>query len=231
MIEVRSDFDVVLVDHLGTDHRPVQAARTSTQGPEALETGQGPGLTNRLIGDRHGVPFEHIVITWLLTIPIAVARELVRHRHSSISEESARYRQLRPVFYIPPRGRLFVQVGKAMDYHFEPATDLQYDRLSEALYLLYDYSYAKYESLLGSDIAREVARLVLPVGIYTTMMVTMNGRGLMNFLSLRVKSDASTYPTNPMWEINQVADQMENHFAELYPVIHTKFVENGRVCP
>lgn len=230
-VTIRHSFDVELVDHMGDDHRPLQAARTSTLGPESLDTGQGPGLTNRLIGDRHGVPFEHAVMSWLITAPIAVWREFMRHRMASYSEESARYRQLAPNFYIPPLGRLLLQTGKPMDYKFEPAEITQYGKMHSQMTYSYEIAYQAYLDMLAEDIAREVARLVLPVGIYSTAMVTMNLRALMNFLSLRVKAEGSMFPTNPQWEINQVANEMENQFAELFPIIHEKFVSNGRVCP
>ena len=83
----------------------------------------------------------------------------------------------------------------------------------------------------GNGIAREVARGVLPVATYSSMYVTMNARSLMNFLSLRKKSDDSTYPSYPQREIEMVAERYEEDWARLMPVTHSAFVANGRVAP
>ena len=79
--------------------------------------------------------------------------------------------------------------------------------------------------------AREVARTVLPVGIYSSMYATCNARTLMNFLSLRRRSEASTFPSFPQQEIEMVAELMEAEWARLMPLTHAAFERNGRVCP
>jgi thymidylate synthase (FAD) len=70
-----------------------------------------------------------------------------------------------------------------------------------------------------------------PVTIYSTAWVTMNVRGLMNFLSLRTKHEDATYPSYPQWEINRVADLMEIDFKDKFPLIHGLFRQAGSVCP
>ena len=82
--------------------------------------------------------------------------------------------------------------------------------------------------LAASD---EVARMVLPLNIYSSMYVTMNARSLMNFLSLRRHVDGSAFPSFPQREIEMVAEQMESLWAGLMPLTHAAFVRNGRVCP
>ena len=84
---------------------------------------------------------------------------------------------------------------------------------------------------LSDGVAKEVARNVLPVGIYTKFFLTVNPRSIMAFLSLRTKSDDATFKSFPQWEINKAADMLEDVFKELWPVTHAAFVENGRVCP
>ena len=79
--------------------------------------------------------------------------------------------------------------------------------------------------------AREVARIVLPVGTSSSMYVTMNARALMNFLSLRTKHPDSHFPSFPQREIEMVADLMESEWAALMPLTHEAFVANGRVAP
>jgi len=85
--------------------------------------------------------------------------------------------------------------------------------------------------MIDSGIAREVARMVLPVNIYSSMYVTMNARSLMNFLSLRTKDESSTYPSFPQREIEMVAEKMEEFFAEKMPLTYESFKKNGRVSP
>ena len=92
-------------------------------------------------------------------------------------------------------------------------------------------AYASYQRMLEAGVAREVARSVLPVTIYSSMYVTMNARSLMNFLSLRTKREGSRFPSFPQREIEMVAEQMEQAWAELMPLTHAAFEKNGRVAP
>jgi len=92
-------------------------------------------------------------------------------------------------------------------------------------------AYGKYLMMMDNGIAREVARMVLPVNIYSSMYVTMNARSLMNFLSLRTKDETSAYPSFPQREIEMVAEKMEEFFAEKMPLTYESFKKNGRVAP
>ena len=92
-------------------------------------------------------------------------------------------------------------------------------------------SYASYLEMLEAGVAREVARSVLPVGLYSSMYATCNARALMNFLSLRVTHPDSAFPSFPQREIEMVAEQMEALWAGLMPLTHAAFERNGRVCP
>ena len=85
--------------------------------------------------------------------------------------------------------------------------------------------------MLEAGVAREVARIVLPLTIYSSMYVTMNARSLMNFLSLRTKREGSHFPSFPQREIEMCAEKMEEHFAELMPLTYAAFNGNGRVAP
>ena len=85
--------------------------------------------------------------------------------------------------------------------------------------------------MLDAGIAREVARIVLPVTIYSSAYVTMNARALMNFLSLRTKSEDSHFPSFPQREIEMVAERYEDEWKKLMPLTHSAFVANGRVAP
>lgn len=216
---------------MGSDIRVCQAARVSTQGAEAFASNESAGLINFLMEGRHGSPFEHVLYTWLITCPIFVWREFMRHRIASYNEESGRYKQLEPVFYIPPRERPLQQIGKAGAYEFVPGTDEQYQALVTVFKSGASFQYGDYEYLLSLDIAREVSRMELPLNIYSSAFVTMNSRGLMNFLSLRTKHDDAAFKSFPQYEINQVANQMEETFKRVQPLTYAAFVKHGRVQP
>lgn len=231
-IKFRSDFDVTLIDTMGNDHRICQAARVSTEGADSYDTNESQGLINFLVKNRHGSPFEHGAFTWLITCPIFVWREFMRHRIGiSYNEESGRYKQLQPVFYIPPRERPLQQIGKTGAYEFVEGTDKQYEAMSREHRSTSKWAYETYEMLLERDIAKEVARMTLPLNIYSSAYVTMNPRSLMHFLSLRTKSDSSLFKSFPQWEINQVANLLEADFERTFTGVHWAFINNGRVAP
>lgn len=223
-VRFRSDFDVELIDTMGSDHRIVQAAKVSTLGADSLEAGESAGLIRFLMSNRHGSPFEHCSMQWMISAPIFVWREFMRHRIASYNEESSRYRQLAPVFYVPPAERPTQQVGKPGAYTLELGDTLTSDLHRAATKALQRQAYRTYEQSLTEGIAREVARQVLPVSIYSTAYVTMNIRALMNFLSLRNAKSA-------LWEIRMVAMQMEGDFQARFPIAHEAFLDAGRVAP
>jgi thymidylate synthase (FAD) len=235
-IVFRSDVTVELVKASASDADVIWAARVSTAGEQSLEeVGSDPersrGLINYLARERHGSPFEHTSMTFFVSAPILVFREFMRHRIASYNEESGRYRELRPVFYIPARERKLIQVGKTGAYEFTDGTPEQYDLMVEAMKRSYTESYASYQQMLEAGIAREVARAVLPVGLYSSMYVTMNARALMNFLSLRTKRDGSHFPSYPQREIEMVAEKMEAYWSDLMPLTYSAFNSGGRVAP
>lgn len=237
--EFRSDVTVELVRANAHDNDVLFAARVSTQGEQTLESAQDEGLDatrsrgliNYLMRDRHGSPFEHNSMTFYVQAPIFVFREFMRHRIASYNEESGRYRELRPVFYVPGPDRNLVQVGKPGAYDFLPGTPEQTALVSREVRAVATEAFAAYQRMLDAGVAREVARIVLPLDIYSSMYVTMNARSLMNFLSLRTKREGSHFPSFPQREIEMVAEQMERHFTELMPLTSSAFTENGRVAP
>ena len=235
-IEFRSDVTVELVRSSARDADVVFAARVSTVGESSVEdidadAERSVGLIRYLMRERHGSPFEHNSMTFFVQAPIFVWREHMRHRIASYNEESGRYRELRPIFYVPNSSRAVVQAGKPGAYEFHPGTPEQYGLIDDAVKHSCSVAYSEYQRMLEAGIAREVARMVLPVTIYSSAYVTMNARALMNFLSLRTKSEASTYPSYPQREIEMVAEAYEGHFAQLMPITYEAFVAAGRVAP
>lgn len=235
-VRFRSDVDVELVKHTASDADVLWAARVSTKGEQSLaeieaDPGRSKGLINFLMRDRHGTPFEHSSMTFYVRAPIFVFREFMRHRTFSYNEESGRYRRLEPEFYLPGAGRKLVQEGKPGEYVFTDGTPDQHKLVDEAVSGCCRTAYAAYLEMLDAGVAREVARTVLPVGIYSSMYATCNARALMNFLSLRRRSEAATFPSFPQQEIEMVAELMEAEWARLMPLTHAAFESNGRVCP
>jgi thymidylate synthase (FAD) len=235
-IVFRDDMTVELVKSSASDADVIWAARVSTAGETTLEkvgesSERDAGLINYLARERHGSPFEHTSMTFFVSAPIFVFREFMRHRIASYNEESGRYRELRPVFYIPNKDRKLVQVGKTGAYTFVDGTPEQLDVTVNAIKETCIVAYENYQKILASGVAREVARAVLPVTLYSSMYVTMNARALMNFLSLRTSSPDSHFPSYPQREIEMVAEKMEKHFAELMPMTYAAFQKSGRIAP
>jgi thymidylate synthase (FAD) len=176
-------------------------------------------------------PFEHNSFTFFVSAPIFVFREFMRHRMFSFNEESGRYRRLEPVFYVPGADRKLVQEGKPGRYVFTDGTPEQHTLVQETARNACTTAYRAYLDLLEAGIAREVARGVLPVSIYSSLYATCNARALMHFLSLRTKREDSTFPSFPQREIEMVAEKMEAAFAVAMPLTHAAFNRNGRVAP
>jgi thymidylate synthase (FAD) len=232
----RSDVTVELVKSSASDADVIWAARVSTAGEQSMdEIGQDPaksaGLINYLARERHGSPFEHTSMTFFVSAPIFVFREFMRHRIASYNEESGRYRELNPVFYVPDENRKLIQIGKTGAYTFVDGTPEQFNVSVEAMKKAYIVAYEQYKIMLDQGIAREVARVVLPVGLYSSMYVTMNARALMNFLSLRTSREGSHFPSYPQREIEMVAEKMEAEFARLMPLTYGAFEKSGRIAP
>ena len=181
--------------------------------------------------DRHGSPFEHNSLTFYVQAPIFVFREFMRHRIASYNEESGRYRELQPVFYVPGPERKLVQVGKPGAYEFEEGSAQQHELAVAEITATCAEAYQSYQRMLKAGIAREVARAVLPVTLYSSMYVTMNARSLMNFLSLRTKREGTHFPSFPQREIEMVAEKMEALWTPLMPMTADAFDAGGRVAP
>ena len=235
-IVYRDDVTVELVKSSASDADVIWAARVSTAGETSIESinedpERSAGLINYLARERHGSPFEHTSFTFFISAPIFVFREFMRHRIASYNEESGRYRELKPVFYIPNKDRKLIQVGKTGHYTFQEGTKEQYELMVAEMKKAYIAAYDAYQKMLDAGIAREVARATLPVATYSTMYVTMNARALMNFLSLRTTSEGSHFPSYPQREIEMVAEKMEAFFKEKMPLVHEAFQKSGRVSP
>ena len=169
-IVFRDDVTVELVKSSANDADVIWAARVSTAGENSLDEvnsdpARSAGLINYLARERHGSPFEHTSMTFFVSAPIFVFREFMRHRIASYNEESGRYRELSPVFYVPNKERKLVQTGKTGHYVFVDGTSEQFEISVAAMKETYAVAYANYKKMLDAGIAREVARAVLPVAL------------------------------------------------------------------
>ncbi|QOV35135.1 FAD-dependent thymidylate synthase [Streptomyces ferrugineus] len=236
-IDLRSDVTVELVKHSAADSDVLFAARVSTVGEQSLdELNKDPerskGLINFLMRDRHGSPFEHNSMTFFISAPIFVFREFMRHRVGwSYNEESGRYRELQPVFYVPDTSRKLVQQGRPGKYVFVEGTPEQHESVHRGMEESYRQAYRTYQEMLAQGVAREVARAVLPVGLFSSMYATCNARSLMHFLGLRTQHELAKVPSFPQREIEMVGEKMEAEWAKLMPLTYAAFNANGRVAP
>ncbi|MDQ3875685.1 MAG: FAD-dependent thymidylate synthase [Actinomycetota bacterium] len=215
---------VRLDDAMASDLAVVNGARVSFARRKEEMDEADEGLIRFLMREKHASPFEHSVFRFHIRAPIFVTREWMRHRWSSYNEFSMRYAKATDDFYVPEQEDVRTQVGKPGAYTFEPLDAATAETARQELTAAYDRAYAAYERLVDLGVAREVARLAIPVGAYTEFYWTVNARSLMNFLSLRAAESAQR-------EIRRYAEACEELFAERMPVTHHAFVAAGRVAP
>lgn len=209
-IEFRSDMQVEHVHHMGDDLTVVNSARVSMGTHHTELTDRDKGLIRRLIRDRHVSTLEHCALTVRVEVPIFVAREWMRHSSQSFNEISGRYAEFEPVFYTPGDNRPIVQAGKPMDYQRELGTITQHQRVSVDVTHATIVAYESYKSMLAEGVAKEVARNVLPVSLYTRFYATANLRSWLSFLDQRTHETA-------LHEIREAAHKVQAILEQHYP--------------
>jgi len=182
------------------------------------------GLINFLMREKHGTPFEHNSFRFHVKCPVFVAREWFRHRIGSFNEFSARYSEVKDEFFVPNDFDVRTQVGKPGAYYFAPVESDVAERTVAQIREANEYAYAAYKKMIDDGVAKELARTVLPMGMYTQFYWTLNARSLMNFLALRLDKSAQV-------DIRRYAKRVEAIFAEQMPVTFKAWVVNGLVCP
>lgn len=176
---------VVLVDYMGDDSSIVQAARVSYgQGTKSVRDDRG--LVRYLMRHRHTTPFEMVEYKFLVRLPIFVARQWVRHRSASINEYSARYSIVPDEFELPPAEEVRHQSTRNRQGRGEPLPAEVVDRFRSDLDSVSKEAYAAYSRALAAGVARETARLLLPVAYYTQWYWKVDLHNLFHFLSLRL---------------------------------------------
>lgn len=218
------------VDHMGTDLRVAETARVSYKSPSKGEE-EDKKLLGYLYKNRHTSPFEMNKVMFNIKMPIFVARQYIRHRMQNVNEVSARYTELPNEFYVPARWRVQDKKNKQGshpvegDIFFQPNHDnnpfmasdeqppvITHKDLFNKVMKHCEDSYKVYEELLRIGVAREMARTVLPLNIYTEMYVCWDLKNLLHFIELRDDSHAQA-------EIQDYGKAIKTICKELFPVI------------
>lgn len=205
-----------LIETWGSDERIVEAARMSTaKGFLGWGTPEAPGdekLLRFLWENKHATPFEMAGMTIEIKAPIFVFREWHRHRTQSYNEMSARYVPLPDENYIPSLDRVLSGGQSATNKQASGAPVPEADALAWLAELaeVYEHAQRVYESGIRRGIAKELARLPVPVARYSRMRASANLRNWLGFLTLRMHPAAQ-------WEIRQYANAVGSMISEAFP--------------
>jgi thymidylate synthase (FAD) len=181
---------VRLVDYLGGDERVVQAARVS-YGEGTRSYREDAGLIDYLLRHRHTSPFEQVGLTFHVKLPIFVARQWIRHRTARVNEVSGRYSVMKDEFYLPGAGDLALQSGDNKQGRREEALETALaEEIREILGRGQREAYRDYGALIDRGIARELARINLPLSLYTEWYWQIDLHNLFHFLELRLDRHA-----------------------------------------
>ncbi len=207
---------VRLVDYMGGDDRIVQTARVS-YGEGTKSVRQDAGLIDYLLRHEHTSPFEHVIFEFHCKMPIFVARQWIRHRTARLNEISGRYSVMKDEFYLPPREHISLQsIDNKQGRESEAVPVELQDKVLEILKSDQSASFANYEEILDDNIARELARINLPLSMYTEWYWQMDLKNMLHFLKLRMDSHAQ-------WEIQEYARAIAGIVKAVCPMAYESF--------
>ena len=210
---------VRLVDYLGGDARIVQSARVS-YGEGTKTVREDRALIDYLLRNRHTSPFEQVILTFHVKMPIFVARQWIRHRTARLNEISGRYSVMRDEFYVPRPFEVRFQSRRNRQGGSEhEVPDALRERVIDTLRRDQATTYGRYEDLLGDGIARELARINLPLSLYTEMYWQIDLNNLFHFLRLRMDWHAQ-------YEIRAYGDAMATIVRAVCPMAYEAFEEH-----
>ena len=179
-----------LVDYLGGDGRVVQSARVS-YGEGTKSYREDAALIDYLIRNSHTSPFEQVILTFHVKLPIFVARQWVRHRTARLNEISGRYSVMKDDFYVPAPEDV---ASQSKDNKQGRSADAMEPALAEKIRTEFaedqKAAYAAYNSLVNEGLARELARINLPLSLYTEWYWQIDLHNLFHFLELRLDAHA-----------------------------------------
>lgn len=180
---------VRLVDYYGSDSRIVQSARVS-YGEGTKTISQDGALIDYLLRHQHTSPFEQVVFTFHLKMPIFVARQWVRHRMARMNEVSGRYSIMKDEFYVPENSCISKQSTNNKQGRGEVFEEKQAKKFQAEFIEGQQKAYEVYKDMVEKGIAREIARINLPLALYTEFYWQMDLHNLFHFLKLRLDSHA-----------------------------------------
>ncbi len=180
---------VVLIDYMGNDAAIVQAARVS-YGKGTKSVRDDRGLVRYLLRHRHTTPFEMVEFKFLVRLPIYVARQMIRHRMVSVNEYSARYSIVPDEFDLPPPEEVRRQSTRNRQGRGDPLPSEEVEKFRSDVQRISGDAYAAYRRALDAGVARETARILLPLAYYTEWYWKINLHNLFHFLSLRLDPHA-----------------------------------------
>lgn len=206
---------VRLVDYMGDDSAIVQAARVS-YGVGTKKFSEDRGLIRYLLRNRHTTPFEMCELKFHCKMPIFVARQWIRHRTANVNEYSARYSVLDSEFYLPDLSVLKKQSEANRQGRDAELTPEQQARILELLKSGNESQYRNYEEFLEIGLARELARIGIPVSAYTQWYWKIDLHNLLHFLGLRLDKHAQ-------FEIRVFAEAMAQVVKDAFPIVWEAF--------
>lgn len=209
---------VRLVDYMGSDESIVQAARVS-YGKGTKKVSEDRGLIRYLMRHRHTTPFEMVEFKFHVKLPIFVARQWIRHRSASVNEYSGRYSVMREEFYVPRAGDVRYQstVNKQGRSEEMVPEELQ-QKLLDYLRLSQKEAFDNYMGFVSEGLARELARINLPLSLYTEWYWKIDLHNLFHFLRLRLDPHAQM-------EIRQYAKVMAGMVNTVCPMAYEAFMD------
>lgn len=215
---------VRVVDYMGDDSAIVQAARVS-YGKGTKKISEDRGLINYLMRHWHTTPFEMCEIKFHIKVPIFIARQWIRHRTANVNEYSARYSILDREFYLPESQHLASQSkinnqgrGEVLEGEYAQKVLELLKRDAMQAYDTYEYLLNEKEEEGRPGLARELARMNLPVNFYTQWYWKIDLHNLMHFLRLRADSHAQ-------YEIRAYADVMIDILKRWVPFAYDAFMD------
>lgn len=208
MIEILDHGSIEILEVMGNDQAIVDAARVSVKNLKPVSSNDK--LIEFLLKNKHWSPFEMVEFKFRIRAPIFVAREWVRHRTASWNEVSLRYTVPILDFYLPTVERMNTQ---SLTNKQGSSTEVieNAKAVRDFIEAYYETSGALYDYLIECGLSRELARIILPVGLYTEWIWKIDLRNLLNFISLRTADGAQ-------WEIRQYADSIMKMINEYVPI-------------
>lgn len=219
-IKVLDKGFIRLVDYLGSDQRIVQSARVS-YGEGTKTVRQDKGLIDYLMRHLHTSPFEQVIITVHAKMPIFVARQWVRHRTARLNEISGRYSEMRDEFYVPQPERILLQdtINKQGSLEAGEVPPSVRKKVIDLIIRDQGSVYANYREILEDEISRELARINLPISLYTEWYWQIDLHNLFHFINLRLDPHAQ-------WEIRQYAAVLADIAKAVAPLAYEAFEEH-----